>query len=85
METYISGPALEKKWSNLTNQNQPLQEITKNFDNTNFPNWKKSFLDDFGLSLANVIDILDPDMIVLGGGVSNIDFVYDAGKNSINE
>ncbi len=85
VETYISGPALEKKWSNLTNQNQPLQEITKNFDNTNFPNWKKSFLDDFGLSLANVIDILDPDVIVLGGGVSNIDFLYSEGKNSIYE
>ncbi len=85
VETYISGPALEKKWSNLTNQNQPLQEIIKNSDNTNFPNWKKSFLDDFGLSLANVVDILDPDVIVLGGGVSNVDFLYSEGKNSIYE
>ena len=85
VETYISGPALEKKWSNLTNQNQPLPEIIKSSDNPNFPNWKKSFLDDFGSSLANVIDILDPDMIVLGGGVSNIDFLYSEGKNSIYE
>jgi len=85
VETYISGPALEKKWSNLTNQNQPLPEIIKSSDNPNFPNWKKSFLDDFGLSLANVIDILDPDVIVLGGGVSNIDFLYSEGKNSIYE
>ena len=83
VETYISGPALEKKWSNLTNQNQPLPEIIKSSDNPNFPNWKKSFLDDFGLSLANVIDILDPDVIVIGGGVSNIDFLYSEGKNSI--
>ena len=85
VETYISGPALEKKWSNLTNQNQPLPEIIKSSDNPNFPNWKKSFLDDFGSSLANVIDILDPDMIVLGGGVSNIDFLYTEGKNSTHE
>ena len=85
VETYISGPALEKKWSNLTNQNQPLPEIIKSSDNPNFLNWKKSFLDDFGLSLANVIDILDPDVIVLGGGVSNIDFLYSEGKNSIYE
>ena len=83
VETYISGPALEKKWSNLTNQNQLLPEIIKSSDNPNFLNWKRSFLDDFGLSLANVIDILDPDMIILGGGVSNIDFLYDEGKNSI--
>jgi fructokinase len=85
VETYISGPALEKKWSNLTNQNQPLPEIIKSSDNPNFLNWKKSFLDDFGLSLANVIDILDPDVIILGGGVSNIDFLYSEGKNSIYE
>ena len=85
VETYISGPALEKKWSNLTNQNQPLPEIIKSSDNPNFPNWKKSFIDDFGLSLANVIDILDPDVIILGGGVSNIDFLYSEGKNSIYE
>ena len=76
---------MEKKWSNLTNQKQPLPEIIKNSDNPNFSNWKKSFLDDFGLSLANVIDILDPDVIVLGGGVSNIDFLYSEGKNSIHE
>ena len=85
VETYVSGPALEKKWSNLTNQNQSLPEIIKSSDNPNFPNWKKSFLDDFGLSLANVVDILDPDMIVLGGGVSNIDFLYSEGKNSVYE
>jgi len=85
VETYISGPALEKKWSELTSQNQSLPEIIKSSDNPNFPNWKKSFLDDFGSSLANVIDILDPDVIVLGGGVSNIDFLYSEGKNSIYE
>jgi len=85
VETYISGPALEKKWSELTSQNQSLPEIIKSSDNPNFPNWKKSFLDDFGSSLANVIDILDPDIIVLGGGVSNIDFLYTEGKNSTHE
>ncbi len=85
VETYISGPALEKAWSNLTSQNQSLAEIIQNPDNPNFSNWKNSFLNNFGLSLANVIDILDPDIIVLGGGVSNIDFLYDEGKNSVYE
>jgi len=84
-ETYVSGPALEKKWSELSNQNQSLPEIIQNSGNPNFSTWKKSFLDDFGLSLANVIDILDPDIIILGGGVSNIDFLYDEGKNSVYE
>jgi len=85
VETYISGPALENKWSEMTNQNQSLSEIMKNSDNPNFDNWKKTFLDNFGLALANVIDILDPDTIVLGGGVSNIDFLYNEGKNTVYE
>ena len=85
VETYISGPALEKNWSQLSSLNQSLPEIIQNTDNPNFVNWKKTFLNNFGLSLANVIDILDPDMIVLGGGVSNIDFLYDEGKNFVYE
>ena len=85
VETYISGPALEKNWSQLSSLNQSLPEIIQNTDNPNFVNWKKTFLNNFGLSLANVIDILDPDMIILGGGVSNIDFLYDEGKNLVYE
>ena len=85
VETYISGPALEKNWSNLSGLNQSLPEIIQNSDNSNFDNWKKIFLDNFGLALANVIDIIDPDIIVLGGGISNINFLYNEGKNTVYE
>ena len=63
VETYISGPALEKKWSELTNQNIPVAEIVKNSQEDAYKTWKKEFLENFGLSMANVIDILDPDAI----------------------
>ncbi len=33
--------------------------------------------------MANVIDILDPNVVVLGGGVSNIQFLYDEGKDAV--
>ena len=85
VETYISGPALEKNWSQLSGLNQSLPEIIQNTDNPKFDNWKKIFLNDFGLSLSNVIDVLDPDVIILGGGLSNIDFLYDEGKNNVYE
>ena len=32
----------------------------------------------FAKSLASVINVLDPDVIVLGGGVSNLDALYPA-------
>ena len=85
VETYLSGPALEKDWFQLSGLNQSLPEIIQNSDNPIFDNWKKIFLDNFGLALANVIDILDPDMIILGGGLSNIDFLYDEGKDAVYE
>ena len=85
VETYISGPALEKKWNELTNQNLSVANIVKNSQEDAYKTWKNEFLENFGLSMANVIDILDPDAIVLGGGLSNISFLYDEGKNLVYE
>ena len=85
VDTYISGPALEKKWNELTNQNTSVSDIVKNPQEDAYKTWKNEFLENFGLSLANVIDILDPDAIVLGGGLSNIPFLYDEGKNLVYE
>ena len=41
------------------------------------------FLDRFGRALANVINILDPDVVVLGGGLSNIDELYTVGRDAV--
>lgn len=85
VETYISGPALEKRWKELTGKTESLSSIVQNLTSDVAKQWKIEFLENFGTSLANVIDILDPDVIVLGGGVSNISFLYDEGKNSVYE
>ena len=83
VETYISGPSLEKHWARLTGKSQNLPEILSNVDSEIGKKWKNNFLENFGFGLANVIDILDPDVIVLGGGLSNIDFLYTEGKDSV--
>ncbi len=83
VETYISGPALEKRWLELTSRNETLSTIIQNSTHKNYHEWKKEFLDSFGVGLANVIDILDPDVVILGGGVSNVDFLYTEGKQSV--
>jgi fructokinase len=41
------------------------------------------YLDWFGRALANVVNILDPDVIVLGGGLSNLDALYDRGRDAV--
>lgn len=83
VETYLSGPALETKWHSLTGQSQSLSEIVSQIDGKNGKKWKDEFLENFGYGLANVIDILDPDVVVLGGGLSNIDFLYSEGVESV--
>lgn len=85
VETYISGPSLEKRWTQLTGKTQNLVEIVENLDTEKAKQWKSEFLENFGTSLANVIDILDPDAIVLGGGLSNIEFLFDEGKEAVYE
>jgi len=81
VETYISGPALEKRWLEITGKKESLQSIVPIASSS--AQWKEEFLENFGISLANVIDILDPDVIVLGGGVSNTSFLYDEGKKAV--
>ena len=83
VETYISGPALENNWSVLTGKKESLQTITENHSDEKREEWKRDFLENFGIGIANVIDILDPDAIILGGGVSNIPFLYDEGKKMV--
>lgn len=83
VETYLSGPALEKRWKELSGEQQSISEILHNNEDILLKTWKNEFLENFGLALANVIDILDPDAVVLGGGLSNIPFLYNEGKNSV--
>jgi len=83
VETYISGTALEKRWNELTGRTEPLTSIIQNLSSDSAQQWKREFLENFGVGLANVIDILDPDAIVLGGGVSNVDFLYTEGRNAV--
>jgi fructokinase len=41
------------------------------------------YLDWFGRALANLINILDPEVVVLGGGLSNLDVLYDQGRDAV--
>ena len=86
VEKYISGTALERRWSELGGESLALDQIVLRFDpkpDDRYRKWKTEFLNNFGRALATVINILDPDAIVLGGGVSNIPFLYDEGSKTL--
>lgn len=82
-ESYISGTALEKEWKTLTGEFKRVTDIIDEKAYLSHPEWKENFINYFGAALANVIDILDPDAVVLGGGLSKLEMLYTEGKDSI--
>lgn len=43
----------------------------------------EQFLDDYGRCMGGLISMLDPDVVVLGGGLSNIDELYTVGLERV--
>tara|TARA_B100000941_G_C28466816_1_gene534056 strand:+ start:457 stop:1317 length:861 start_codon:yes stop_codon:yes gene_type:complete len=81
VEQYLSGPSLEEYYFNLTNKKAIVTDIAKNPPKQ----WKDNFLNNFGMALANVINIIDPEVIVVGGGVSKVNFLYSEGPEWIEK
>ncbi|GAB4496105.1 MAG: ROK family protein [Saprospiraceae bacterium] len=82
VETVISGPALEKFYQKLTLRHLPLREIAKaaeTGDDEAAIQTIDRLIHFFGKAIAVVINIMDPDAIVLGGGVGNIERLYTDG------
>lgn len=84
VETVLSGPALETAYAARCGARRSLADIAAARDTDVHA---RAVLDDmiacFGRAAATVIDVLDPDAIVLGGGVSNLDILYSEGPASI--
>jgi fructokinase len=84
VEQYLSGPAVEAAYAARTGKRRTLAEIAlARPDDEDADAVLAALTRDFGRALANVIDILDPTMVVLGGGVSNLDLLYDEGVSAV--
>jgi fructokinase len=81
VETFISGGGLEARYAGQFGAKRPFKEVVKDYyaGDAKTVEFMKIFFRHFGRSLANLIDVLDPDVIVLGGGVSNFDALYTEG------
>ncbi len=77
VETVISGVALERYYQKLTGGFKPLEQIAKecNADDAAAETIDR-LLFYFGKALAQVINILDPDLCIIGGGVGRIEQLY---------
>jgi fructokinase len=85
VETYLCGPALEASYVAAGGAACSATEIGAR-DAAGEPLARSVldvWLDTFGRAMANVVDILDPDVVVLGGGLSNLDALYDRGRAAV--
>jgi len=85
VESYISGGGLEARYAGQFGVKKSFREIEKDFyaGEANAVEFMKIFFRNFGRALANVIDVLDPDIVVLGGGVSNFAALYKEGAAEV--
>ena len=78
IETFLSGPGLEKDYLNTTKEGKSSTDIINLAEQGN--DIAEQTLARYELrmakSLAHVINILDPHAIVLGGGMSNVSCLY---------
>jgi len=82
IERIISGPALEGYYQNLVGNKLPMAKIVErhqNGDDKIATQTVHRLLQFFGKGMAQVINIIDPDIIVLGGGLGKIDLLYSDG------
>jgi fructokinase len=77
VETVISGPALEAWYSARSGRKATLSEIAASYGRDGAARETiDRLVSSFGKSLASVINIVDPDIVIIGGGVGNIRQLY---------
>lgn len=85
VETLISGGGLERLWKKAHGQRRSMADIVADFHSgdADAGDFMNRFFRNFGRAMANLVNVLDPDVIVLGGGLSNIDELYAEGVEHV--
>jgi fructokinase len=82
VETVMSGPGLERFYQQQTGRHKAMRDIVADAAKGEDPVAQQTLdrlMHFFGKAVAVVINIMDPDVIVLGGGLGNIDRLYTDG------
>lgn len=88
VEKVIAGPALEKFYLKLTGNPLKLKEILERHlagTDTAASETIERMLEYYGRGISTLINVMDPDVIVIGGGVGNIDLLYTEGYERIKK
>ena len=79
IETFLSGPGLARDYAAAMGVRIPAAEVAQRID-AREPAALAAldrYLDRLARALATVVNLIDPEIVVLGGGVSNIAALYE--------
>ena len=88
VEKVISGVALENYYAKISGRKLKLKEIAANYTTGKdiyAAETIERLLEFYGRAISTLINVLDPNLIVIGGGVGNIDLLYTAGRERIKK
>ena len=87
VEAYISGTGIETQYKNTWGEEMQTANIVAKYreGDDKASAIMNEFFEHFGISIANLIKFIDPDVIVLGGGVSNVDEIYTEGLERVKK
>lgn len=87
VEVFLSGPGLLRDWPDDDARPQTISELLDRAQRGDgeAEAVMSRFFRRFGAAVAVVVNILDPDAVVLGGGLSNIVGLYDRGVAAIHD
>ncbi len=86
VEQVISGPSLERHYKSLTGNSLKLKDIFSRLETDDAARQTKAHLIHFfGKGMGSIINMIDPDAIVLGGGVGNIAELYTEGVEEVKK
>ena len=85
VETLVSGPALAAAYAARGGPSLDAADVFRRAEagESLAGAVVDAWLGWFGRGLANVVNILDPDVVVLGGGLSNVAALYDRGRDVV--
>ncbi len=88
VETVISGPALERAYEKRSGTALKLSVIIERHlasSDEHASEVVERLLENYGKAISSVINIVDPGLIIIGGGVGNIDLLYTEGYERIKK
>jgi predicted NBD/HSP70 family sugar kinase len=86
-ENYLSGTGIQRIYREATGQDRSVASIHEGFliGDSACKLVMDQVLNYFARSMANIMVHLEPDIIVIGGGVSNLPILYSEGLRRTNE